>query len=184
MNNELDNKYCIAIRILHWISALMVFAIFCSGFVMSELDESNIILKKFLSHNHKSFGVILLVLVCFRLFIRLRTKTPSYGESMSNFIKKIAKLTHFLLYFFMIAAPISGIAMVLLRGKQLYVFGLEIPNFLPVNLDIAWIFYQSHKILPYLLIWLVGLHIAATLKHVFIDKDNVLNRITISLTKK
>jgi cytochrome b561 len=184
MQNNLNNKYSLTLRILHWIIALIILAIFFSGFIMSDLEDNNILLKRFLNYYHKSFGVLLFILAILRIIVRLSSKTPSYNNSMPKFMEKIAKITHLLLYFLMIAVPLSGIGMVQLSSRKLFAFGFEIPNLFPMNNNIASILYQSHKILPYLLISLVVLHIAATLKHIFINKDDIFNRITIAFNGK
>lgn len=178
------NKYPLTIRILHWFIALLILATFSSGFIMSDLDNKKAILKGFLANFHKSFGAIVLVFIIFRVIVRLLSTTPKYDNNISNLTIIIAKVTHMLLYVLMLAVPLSGLCMTLLGGRSLSVFGIAVPIDIGVNKEIAGKLYEAHKILPYFLIGLVGLHIAATIKHMVINKDNIFNRISISCCSK
>ncbi len=169
-------QYSLILRILHWLIALIILLNFLVGIVMDEFKNS---LKESLINNHKSFGCLLLALVILRIVVRICTKAPAYADNMSPLLKKIAHITHVLLYALMLFVPLSGASMVLLAGRKLEVFGMAVPKFLEKNESLANSFYDLHTILPYVLISLVGLHVAAAMKHLLINKDRVFSRISI-----
>ena len=58
------------------------------------------------------------------------------------------------------------------------VLGLvPLPDFVPVNADLAELIKPWHEISAYALAALVVLHVAAALKHHFIDRDGLLARM-------
>lgn len=89
-----------------------------------------------------------------------------------------AKATHWVFYVLFFAIPISGWLFSSAKGFQTVYLGvLPIPDLIGKNDDIAPIIKQVHLIASYSLGALVGLHIAAALKHQFVDKDGLINRM-------
>jgi len=57
-------------------------------------------------------------------------------------------------------------------------FGLvTLPDFIAPNKEAYELLHEAHELLAQTLFWLALLHIAAALKHHFIDKDDVLRRM-------
>jgi cytochrome b561 len=54
---------------------------------------------------------------------------------------------------------------------------LPLPDFVPVDRDLADTLKLVHHWLAYALAALVALHVAAALKHQFIDRDGLLRRM-------
>ena len=127
---------------------------------------------------HKSIGILLFVLMIFRLLWRYTQITPNHLESHSALERKAGKITHTLLYLLIFATMITGYLISTADGRGIEVFSLvEVPGFgamIENQEDIAGL---VHKWLAYVLIGLATLHALAALKHHFIDKDNTLNRI-------
>ena len=96
-----------------------------------------------------------------------------------------AHLTHFALYLLLIAMPLSGWLMVstsTLGIPTLYfnlfqVPHLPVPAFLGEPAVAEATLKEVHETLALLLIIVVVLHIAAALKHHFVDRDDVLTRM-------
>jgi cytochrome b561 len=106
---------------------------------------------------------------------------------MSTGLRVLARATHVLFYFFIIAIPLAGWAMVSAspRNTPTYWYWLfEWPR-LPflANLPIAENksaveFYEGvHGTLAYLAVVLVLLHVAGALYHHFVRRDQVLKRM-------
>lgn len=183
----MNQKYNIIAIILHWLIALAIFFQLACGLWMVKAVKND--LTRDLAYNfyqyHKSVGLMILVLSIFRLIWRLTHKTPPLPDSMKNWEKLAANLGHYALYFFMIAIPFLGWAMVSTSsyGIPTIIFGLfEWPHitFL-ANLsnvaDLHEIFGEGHELLSWAMIFLLLVHIAAALKHQFIIKDNLLKRM-------
>ncbi len=164
-------------RMMHWLSGVgFLFAIFL-GIILTHtswIDESNEVQYILL---HKSFGLLVFFLATLRIIIRFCSEIPN--SVADNKIEKfIEKFTHYFLYFSIIALPISGYLMSSFGGRTSGFFGLfDIPLFISKNDELSGSFYDIHKILAYITLCFVGVHILGFIKHLIIDKNNILKRI-------
>ena len=82
------------------------------------------------------------------------------------------------MYVLFFAIPLVGWAYSSATGFQVVYFGvLPLPDWVAKNADLAAQLKLLHRVLAYSLAALVMLHIAAALKHQFIDKDGLLTRM-------
>ena len=94
----------------------------------------------------------------------------------------MARVTHWLFYFLMIALPLTGWAMASAfgKGKPVSMFGLFDVPALPVGYDkpTAEMFETMHGVLGnYILVGLLALHVVGAFKHQFVDHDGTLRRM-------
>ncbi len=161
----------------HWLVFVMLLGSFTLGFVMHDLAVSPLKLK--LYAYHKWLGVMVFVLVALRLTWRLWSPPPALPASMPGWEKRAAEISHRLLYLLLFAVPLSGWLMSSAKGFQTVLFGLwPIPDLLGKNPPLGEALEQVHWLLNKLLLGLVSLHVVAALKHHFIDRDDVLARMT------
>ena len=178
MLHQSPYQYSLYLRVMHWIVAITIISLLISGVVMVKLDD--IVSYKYdIYAMHKSFGSIALIMFILRLIARLKSHIPPKIERISNLESILAKITHILLYVFMLLVPLSGFMMSML-GKGVAVFGYKIPQIFGINKALAKDLHQIHVVIPYILIALISLHIAATIKHHYWDKYDILNRIKIN----
>ncbi len=86
--------------------------------------------------------------------------------------------THLALYVLFFAVPLSGWAYSSAAGFPVVFLGLlPLPDFVPVSKALAEVFKLGHATLAFTLAALVLLHVAATLKHQWVDKDGLLQRM-------
>lgn len=89
------------------------------------------------------------------------------------------QLTHIALYLLMLLIPIVGWLMSSAKGYTVNYFGLfELPDLVDKDKALGRLLKEMHELMANGLMILVGLHIAAALKHQFIDKDGLLSRMT------
>lgn len=177
-----DNSYGWIAITLHWLVSLSIFSMFGLGLYMVELTYYDAWYKGSLSL-HKSAGILLAILVLFRFVWRQVNVTPK-GLSEKSFENLIAHFAHLILYGLMAALFISGYLISTADGQAISVFGLfDVPATLTQDNqeDIAG---DIHEWLAWSLIGLVLLHIAAALKHHFINKDATLKRMLSPQPKK
>ena len=83
-----------------------------------------------------------------------------------------------LLYLLFFAVPLAGWAYSSAAGFPIVVFGvLPLPDFVPVDKALAEVFKPLHKVLAYSLARWCCVHVAAALKHQFVDRDGLLARM-------
>jgi cytochrome b561 len=129
---------------------------------------------------HKSFGVIILLLILARFAWKLMNPTPKASSDASSIQEALASGMHWLLYALMFAQPLSGILMSQSAGYPVSVFGLfEIPTFVNKAQASAEFFQGAHGVIWILLVVSVLGHIAAAMFHHFVRKDDVLRSMTV-----
>lgn len=70
------DKYPAALRILHWVRALLILGLIAAGWTMTVLDEAVAARFNLLYPWHKSFGVLVLLIVLAQLAIRAMSRLP------------------------------------------------------------------------------------------------------------
>ena len=77
----------------------------------------------------------------------------------------------------MILVPVSGILMSMYSGDTIKFFGITLPMIVEKNPEIAAIMDMTHALLSKIFALLIAGHILFTIKHILVDKVNVLKRI-------
>jgi cytochrome b561 len=91
---------------------------------------------------------------------------------------KAAKAGHHLLYLLMVIVPLSGWLMSSAKGFQTVWFGvLPLPDLLSKDAALGDALLWVHRLLNWRFMAVVAGHIAAALKHHFIDRDGTLARM-------
>jgi len=179
-----DQRFGSAAMALHWLIALNVIGLLAVGkFMTGEgLDLST---KFQLYQLHKSFGVLVFVLMIARLCWRWTQIIPAYPETMRPWEKTGAHISHWGFYVLLIVMPLTGWALVSAATFKVptLLFGtIPLPHltFLENTADpkateewVQWI----HTTLGWVIIGIVVVHVGAALKHHFIDRDTVLTRM-------
>jgi cytochrome b561 len=160
---------------LHWLLAAALIVSFCFGLYMTGLPLSPQRIR--LYNWHKWAGVVILTLSFVRLVWRLFNAPPPDlpGPAWQRFA---AHATHQAMYVLFFAVPLVGWAYSSAVGFPIVVFGvLPLPDFVPVDKALAAQLKSWHAALAYLLAALTVLHVAAALKHHFIDRDGLISRM-------
>lgn len=160
--------------IIHWIMALLLIGLLILGLYMVGVPIS---LEKLKLYGwHKEYGILALMLVIFRIFWRITNELPSLN--IPTLERIAARTVHWAFYIFMFALPISGWLITSAAGLPVSFFGLFVlPNLVSPNPKSLGLYQEIHKWLSYGLIATLCLHIAAALKHHFINKDDILKRM-------
>jgi len=163
---------------LHWLLALMILVAFGVGIYMSDLPVSPTRLK--LYNWHKWAGVTILALSALRLLWRLGHKPPA-DVPMPAWQTGAAHATHGLLYLLFFAVPLIGWAYSSAAGYPIVWFGvLPLPDFVPVDKALAEMIKPWHERAAIAMMLLVLLHVAGAIKHQFVDRDGLINRMRFS----
>lgn len=168
---------------LHWLIALLIFAAFPLGVYMHELPLSPDKLK--LYSYHKWMGITVLMLAAIRLSWRTTHRPPPLPATMPAWEKLTAQSVHLLLYVLLFAIPLSGWLMSSAKGFQTVWFGvLPLPDLVGKDKELGDLLKEFHEALNFALLGLVIAHVAAALKHHFIERDDILARMLPFLRRK
>lgn len=126
---------------------------------------------------HMSFGIVLAVVVLFRIIWRLMP-AHEMPPIVSGWTEKASKAVHYLLYAMLIAQTVLGFALRWGGGEAMNFFGLLIPSPLtPYARSTRHLVGDLHNWLGWAIIIVAAGHALAALYHHFVLRDNVLNRM-------
>jgi len=166
---------------LHWLLALMILGAICIAVYMTGLDFS---LQRLRVYNwHKWTGISILALSAVRLLWRLAHRPPPLPprivRAMPGWQLRAHRGLHLLLYLLFFIVPLLGWAYSSALGFPIVWFGvLPLPDWVPVNQDFAEsVLKPLHKGSAFTLALVATVHVAAALKHQFIDRDGLIDRM-------
>lgn len=174
------SRYTGVAIVLHWVLALALMLIFGMGLYMADLPFSPLRLK--LYNWHKWAGVVILALSALRLLWRLTHRPPALPPAieaaMPGWQLTAYHATHGLFYALFFAVPLIGWAYSSAAGFSIVLFGvLPLPDFVGADKALAALIKPWHELSAFALIGLALLHIAAALKHQWLDRDGLIQRM-------
>ena len=172
-----DLRYGPVAMALHWLLAAMIVTSLGVGLYMTGLPFSPLRLKVY--SWHKWAGVTILALSALRLLWRIGHRPPALPAGMSRLQLASYRVSHTLMYLLFFAVPLAGWAYTSGLGIPVVWFGvLPLPDFVPVDKNLAEaILKPLHKASAFTLAAVALLHTAAALKHHWIDRDGLLERM-------
>ena len=163
--------------LIHWLTAVGVAGMFMLGLWMVDLTYYHSWYHQ-APQLHKSIGVLLFMLTCWRLVWMLSNIKPMALETHTRSEQKLARIAHSLLYILLLAVMFSGYLISTADGRPLEVFSwFSIPAILygfPGQEDTAG---TIHLFLAVLLVFMAVVHALAAIKHHVLDKDKTLKRM-------
>jgi cytochrome b561 len=166
-------EYGLISKLLHWISAILLFIQIPLGFYLVDLDFGPERLT--VEDIHVTVGLSVFYLVILRLLYKIFNPTPRLEPSVFKGQKFLAKLNHVMLYVTILSITISGILKKLFNGETLTIIFKEIK--IQDNFELNELFYDIHVISNYVLIVLIIIHILAVITHKLFFNDNLLKRM-------
>lgn len=171
-----SKRFGIVAITFHWLMALIIIGLLALGLYMVELPIGALKLK--LYRWHKEFGILVLILVSFRIGWRFCNVTPALPSHLAAWQRFAAHAVHYAFYFFMIANPITGWMISSAAGLPVSFFGLFVlPDLVGPSESLRHLLSEVHKWLAYGLIAAIFAHVGAALQHHFIYKDDILRRM-------
>lgn len=171
-NTEL--RYGVVAVTLHWGTALCAAGLFLLGLWMVDLTYYDAWYRR-APAIHKSIGVLLFLAVALRLAWRLVNRSPRPALNHARWERRLATVTHRLLYLLLFAVMASGYLISTADGRPVEVFNwFSIPAIVSGITNQEDLAGDLHLALAITLISLSGIHALAALKHHFVDRDRTL----------
>lgn len=171
------SRYSRTAIMLHWIIAVLVLSTIPLGLYGTNFDGD---LARTAKDIHKPIGILILALTLVRIGWRLSHVPPALPDTMTLRRRRIARGTHVAFYVLLLLLPLSGWWMSsAVPERHPISFGLFDVPFLPVprGFGSAGPAHLVHTVLGFSMIGLAALHIAAALRHHFVQRDDVLARM-------
>lgn len=163
-------------KFLHWMTALLVLFMLTGGYFIDDLPWPTVI--HFLFNLHKLTGIFILILIVFRMVWHCTNPRPRLPSSVKKWEGILAHMVQGLLYICLLLMPLSGWAMVTAYNRFPSIGSLMLPMpGIPLNAVWGHFFAEVHSVLAISLLVLLSLHILGALKHYFIDRDGILQRM-------
>ncbi|MFN3607766.1 MAG: cytochrome b/b6 domain-containing protein [Hyphomonas sp.] len=179
------SRYTAVAIALHWAMALLLVFMIWLGWNMDD-NEARYQL-------HKSVGITLLFLTVARIAWRLLNPPPPLASDMKPYEQKLSKFVHVAFYALMVIIPLAGWLLVSISPFQIatVLFGAVDWPHLPFtsglrqgNELLHGIVENIHSKGAWVIIILLGLHVAGAVKHEISGEDGVLKRMTPGLFGK
>src|SRR5450830_1090975 len=153
---ETVKKYNKTAVILHWLVALLIIGLLIVGWLMTDLEKGSD-LRKQVYNLHKSFGLIVLVLVLARIYWRLISRTPEPVEN-NRYLVALAHVAHIVIYILIAFVPLIALAAgSISRGFDFFIWHWD-PMF-TIDKERAHDLMHWHGLLAYSLASLVAFHV-------------------------
>lgn len=166
------NRYSTGSKIFHWLIAVIVICLLSLSFFLSDVPER----WQGLAYTiHKSLGLTVLFLTCGRIYWIYHRGRPALPGIIPKWELYLSRAVQYSLYIFLLVMPLSGWIMSVAANHVPTFFGLfNMPLPITPNKLLAEQMDTIHKIIAWILIGLLSLHIIGALKHYFWDRDEVL----------
>lgn len=173
-----DSKggYGLASIVLHWLTALLIVALLAVAIYADSLPRDEGRPLRFL---HVSLGLLFIPAYLVRLYWRVRSGHPKthYGSRLVTFWGEITWRVLLLAPAIMIA---TGPFLSWLHGRPLSFFGLfDIASPIAKDHDFRVTLAEVHTFVGYTILAFLALHLAGVIKHLAIDKENILRRMIV-----
>lgn len=167
------HRYSRTVIFLHWaIAALLAFQL-AVGWGLEDLGARGFHLYQW----HKSVGILILALTLVRIAVRLTKPRPPKTEG--GWQGALASGVHWGLYAFMLAAPLSGWALVSTARVKVptLLFGaIPLPH-LPLPAGAHEVAEGGHGVIAWIGVALFLLHVAGALRHHVLMRDGLIWRM-------
>jgi cytochrome b561 len=168
-------KYHPVLVVIHWFVAFAMANLLLRGALVMRYIANSDPAKIDGLRAHMFAGTLVLTLMLLRLVLRHTTRRPAPATARNDYLDRLARISHRLLYALVIAQASSGLVMGIQTGLPEIVLAGH--GTLPADF---WAFplRSVHYALSRLLMALIALHLAGALYHTFILKDGLLRRMT------
>lgn len=165
--------------VLHWTIGLLVIGQVVLGLLMARLEDQRLSFD--LIQLHKSLGFLTLALALARIAWRLADPAPAPPAGTPPLERRAAAVSHAVLYLLMLGLPLTGWVLVSVSPLDMPTFAFYrvlIPNLpLPMSEPMEDLWSTVHRLVAYLMLGLICVHVLAALRHHFWLRDSVLMRM-------
>ncbi len=176
MTQPLVIGYSFLARLLHWATAIAV--LIAIPLAIIAVNVPNGPGKGELFFWHKSFGVLVFIIVILRALQRLINGAPGPHPQLPEIEKIGSQAVHYILYVLLIAVPLLGWIGTSALGHPPSFFGFfTLPPLVAENKEFGEKIMNWHVVLAFMLAGLASFHIIFALYHGIVRKDGVLTRM-------
>jgi cytochrome b561 len=170
-SNNLDKKYSLGTRIVHWMTAILILILFPLGKFMDGFAPAD---KIDLIQLHSSLGILLLVLTLIRVYFYFKHERPARVKTGSKLNDKLVVLVHNSFYYVLTGLALSGIV-VMVYGRYIEAIIKGMPEIIKPHKQIPPL--EAHELLASIVMILLTVHVIGVMKHFIFRKENIFKRM-------
>ena len=170
-------RYTRVAMALHWLIGTLLLGQIAFGFALDQIAPRDTPARAGVINLHKSFGIVLAVLIVLRLVWRLRHRPPAWPTDLPAWQRRAADLGHTALYVCMVVQPTSGYIASNFSKYGVKFFGLALKPWGPELPSVYSVFNLLHIGSAWVFTALIAGHVAMALRHALIDRDGIMSRI-------
>lgn len=155
--------YRMPAKVLHWITAILVFCMVASGVIAKQLGEGPVC--DLLFSLHKLTGAVTLFVVIARLLYRAWRAIADWDEP-----RRRRPLLHWTLYTVVVLVPLLGWAGISDFGAREVFPGVSLPQIWPEGLGYDELLLRWHAYFAFALLAIVALHIGVAIQDYMTDR--------------
>lgn len=168
-------SYGTTAKVFHWLIVVLLMVQYPVGWLMPDIHPGTRPGDAMMFH--VSFGIIILALIVMRFF--WRTTHPVAPESsLPAWQRLTSEAVHWLLYALVLATTLSGWLLASQRGWSIsFFFLVSLPMLTSQNSPIAGSIGEWHAAIEWALLVAIGVHVAAAMAHMYIYRDEIVQRM-------
>lgn len=168
-------RYSRTAVVLHWAVAFALAVMAGLGwFMMSIEDEPG---SGLYFELHKSFGIVLAVLIVARVAWRITHRPEPLPASVPIWQARLAQAVQVMLYALTALMVLTGYLGAAYSKAGVKLFGLATPRWALPDHARAEQWFGIHSVLIWVLVAAVAIHVLGALKHLLVDRDGTFRRM-------
>jgi cytochrome b561 len=178
-------NYGTTAKVFHWLVVALLIVQFPLGWFMPHIHHG--MQPGDAMTFHISFGITILALIVLRFFWRIIYPVEP-ASSLPVWQQLISEAVHWLLYALVLATTMTGWFFASERGWSIRLFfTIPLPT-LPTEGSLANLLGKWHGTMEWMLLLVIGAHVAAAMAHTIIFRDRIMQRMlpekpTVARTK-
>lgn len=161
---------------LHWVTAVLVVVVIALIELKGWFPKGSM-LRDAMKFWHFQLGAFVLLLGGMRLIWALLAARPEPLAAPGSLERRLGAIAHGALYLALFLLPLSGLIILIIAGKPVAVFGIDLPVRVPGDRPVAKAVEEVHEFFGNAMMALIGLHAAAALWHHYLRRDATLTRM-------
>ncbi len=168
-----ETKYPKPLIVIHWLTFILLIIIYYIGFTLEDYEFNEANMNRY--RLHAILGVTVLILTLIRIFVRRKNmnRLPPPISYYNNWHKQLVSIVHYLIYVFLIFAPLVGFVMIYQTGALSYDLGGPFPS----NAEFDHTLAEIHEFAVFSLLVLIIMHIAGVIIYRIKTGEDILDRM-------
>lgn len=172
----MEQRYGLPAVALHWVLVLLIIVLYGLGWYMVGIPKGTPPVAYYYNL-HKSIGVAAALPIVLLVWWRVTHVPPPLPGTLPGWQLRAAHINHLLFYVCLVVLALSGFIESNFTKFGVKFFGYPLPILGWEDKTLYRVFNRIHVYTSYLFAALIAIHVAAALKHLLVNRDQVFQRM-------